>query len=1237
MSRSLSILLVTLAGALAGRAAAQTVGFGASLDGSQQVPAIVTTATGAGAFSLNADGTLSYFVTTCDLTGIVAHIHKGAPGAGGSVVFTLAGGPTTWSGTTPVLTGAQEDDLLARLYYVDVHTASHPGGQVRGQIGVRPRVFGAQLDGLQPVPPNPGTATGGATLIVNPGGSVTCSVTTTGLTFGTSAHIHSGPEGFAGPIELVLGGGPVSWSGTWIVEPEQIADLQAGDWYVDVDTLEHPAGAIRGQLLPANPCAIFAEPFDHAASWTFSASNPMGVAWGVDATPALILSSPSFESPATALNFNNGTNFDGGPGVTVTGTATSAVGLIDLTGQPEIELSFACNYATQTAGTASDRRFVEFSNNGFASANLGSLQLAGVGPSAGLNACAAMGTWHKHVVATTLTAAGGANVQMRFRFDSAGGAGNGGAGWFVDDIKIRSAASCPEEDCNCDDDVAVVDANGNPVLPAEATEITDELVDMDMGLVEDLYPDDDTSLDLWYEQDPCAKSIGEEPPPTDATTPNLAADLAAVGITGVTAEEIIAALADWENEIAELVAPEPDVLSSPFVPPASADYTPPAEPHGTVPGECYVLGGRDLVFVHGLQLKHVFDKILLDEGANTPWKQPTSFPGSAENFHFYDKDGYYKKIAVEIWEDHIQRFLRQKGIKNRYLIVPYSCAERLEVAAQSVLTQIGDAMNGKVGVVDPMHPLYPTEPLDPPVGPFDFGTPSFVILSHSTGGPVVDVALSVAASNPSLHASFIPQYCKAHIALHGALNGSRLATAGIALTGVIGGVTQVSVPWLCPLVSATITLMTGQVHPCPMAFSAAAQSILVDLVPSVMQLKWADEIDSTPVRTVTVIGGHPSFLYPLKTILLPGFDDGVANINSQSGNPAGNPFWPNGFLPEGFTPYSWPGLYDRGVAQTAPNRAQDEFIEQVVDPKLQPATIFTLGQLVAGGATPWVTPTGMLQPVRNDLSNFMGGVFSTLRRYENHFSFLQSASDHFGPNGSFGGFNGVYYKDTLPFTAQEKNWEETRVLTDERIYDEYRMVYPLDNEPLLTEGLEPKLHEVVRGRVIQFKLFGKKYKWWIWKRRYHLLAGSQTLQEMDYVYRYLLSSPGVIEPCDPDWTNMGCSLPGIFGPPLLEGTGALAAGNTVSLDLSNAAPSAPCMLFASISSTPVPFKGGTLCAFPFLTNVVLFTNGAGNLHLPFAWPSGIPAGISIYAQMIVADFAAVQGVAISNLVKGVTQ
>jgi spore coat protein A len=122
----------------------------------------------------------------------------------------------------------------------------------------------------------------------------------------------------------------------------------------------------------------------------------------------------------------------------------------------------------------------------------------------------------------------------------------------------------------------------------------------------------------------------------------------------------------------------------------------------------------------------------------------------------------------------------------------------------------------------------------------------------------------------------------------------------------------------------------------------------------------------------------------------------------------------------------------------------------------------------------------------------------------------------------------------------------------------------------------------------------------------------------------------------PAWTDLGLGLPGVDGVPVLAGTGALTPGSAGSLSLTSAKPSTPALLFLSLASAPVPFKGGTLVANPLLLTVSLSTNASGALLLPFTWPSGLPSGTSIWFQYAVKDAAAVQGVALSNGLKATT-
>ena len=82
---------------------------------------------------------LVYTVTYEGLSGpaTAAHFHGPAnagQNAGVVVPFASAASPIKGEAT---LTDAQAADLLAGRWYVNVHTRAHPGGEIRGQVGVR--------------------------------------------------------------------------------------------------------------------------------------------------------------------------------------------------------------------------------------------------------------------------------------------------------------------------------------------------------------------------------------------------------------------------------------------------------------------------------------------------------------------------------------------------------------------------------------------------------------------------------------------------------------------------------------------------------------------------------------------------------------------------------------------------------------------------------------------------------------------------------------------------------------------------------------------------------------------------------------------------------------------------------------------------------------------------------------------------------------------------------------------
>ena len=108
-----------------------------TLSGSNEVPPVMTSASGSGAIAVSADKSVSGSVATSGVNGIAAHIHVGAAGQNGPVAVPLTKGAdgSTWSVPGGAkLTDAQYDAYKAGNLYVNVHSAANKGGELRGQL-----------------------------------------------------------------------------------------------------------------------------------------------------------------------------------------------------------------------------------------------------------------------------------------------------------------------------------------------------------------------------------------------------------------------------------------------------------------------------------------------------------------------------------------------------------------------------------------------------------------------------------------------------------------------------------------------------------------------------------------------------------------------------------------------------------------------------------------------------------------------------------------------------------------------------------------------------------------------------------------------------------------------------------------------------------------------------------------------------------------------------------------------
>ncbi|GGG20841.1 hypothetical protein GCM10011323_26050 [Pontibacter amylolyticus] len=118
-----------------------------ALTGANEVPPVTTQATGTFKGTYNMDTkVLSYTISFQGITPTAMHFHKGGVGVAGPVTVPINPGTSNdpYSSANPYvspmtrstspLTAAQEAELLAGEWYVNIHSDQYPNGELRGQV-----------------------------------------------------------------------------------------------------------------------------------------------------------------------------------------------------------------------------------------------------------------------------------------------------------------------------------------------------------------------------------------------------------------------------------------------------------------------------------------------------------------------------------------------------------------------------------------------------------------------------------------------------------------------------------------------------------------------------------------------------------------------------------------------------------------------------------------------------------------------------------------------------------------------------------------------------------------------------------------------------------------------------------------------------------------------------------------------------------------------------------------------
>lgn len=252
----------------------------ANLFGSNEVPSVITRATGAVHLELDSENELIVTGSFNNLSDTLAtdivggtHLHLGMPGQNGGVDIVL--NPTVAAdgrngifesdNNTFTLTEDQVTALRNGRYYLNVHSGTFRGGEIRGQVlPYADQVFRAHLSGSNEWPV---VTSGGSGQVLGHVVGDTLRIIGTFSDLGSKVaeeigggfHLHTGVAGMNGNVIIPLSAtlAEDSLSGTfrladnrYDLTPDSRAALFNRGVYLNIHSDEHNPGEIRGQMLP---------------------------------------------------------------------------------------------------------------------------------------------------------------------------------------------------------------------------------------------------------------------------------------------------------------------------------------------------------------------------------------------------------------------------------------------------------------------------------------------------------------------------------------------------------------------------------------------------------------------------------------------------------------------------------------------------------------------------------------------------------------------------------------------------------------------------------------------------------------------------------------------------------------------------------------------------------------------------------------------------------------------------